>query len=155
MKEILQLLKQNARLSNAELAAMTDHTEAEVAEIIAKMERDGVIRGYSVIVDDELADRDMVSAYIECPLKKALYLLFQMPSLHLFHNIALLHNGKDIAPSPIDNQTNGKLSHHKGKDDRHPFKHIHLGFIHTGGLRRHFLLDIHGQPHQYRHHTQI
>ncbi len=65
MKEILALLKQNARLSNAELAAMTGHTEEEVAAMIAKMEHDGIIRGYSVIVDDELADRDMVSAYIE------------------------------------------------------------------------------------------
>ncbi|MDD5947024.1 MAG: Lrp/AsnC family transcriptional regulator [Oscillospiraceae bacterium] len=65
MKEILTLLKQNARLSNGELAAMTGRTEEEVAEKIAKMEHDGIIRGYSVIVDDELADNNMVSAYIE------------------------------------------------------------------------------------------
>ena len=52
MKEILQLLKQNARLSNAELAAMTNRTEDEVAQMIEQMEHDGIIRGYSVILDD-------------------------------------------------------------------------------------------------------
>ena len=65
MKELLQLLKQNARLSNAELAAMLGKSEAEVAKQIAEMESAGVIRGYSVILDEELADRDTVSAYIE------------------------------------------------------------------------------------------
>lgn len=65
MKELLALLKQNARLSNAELAAMLGKTEQEVAAEIADLEHAGVIRGYSVILDEELADRDAVSAYIE------------------------------------------------------------------------------------------
>ncbi|HBI85863.1 MAG TPA: AsnC family transcriptional regulator [Ruminococcus sp.] len=65
MKELLQLLKQNARLSNAELGAMLGKPEQEVAKEIADLEQQGVIRGYSVIVDEELADRDTVSAYIE------------------------------------------------------------------------------------------
>ena len=65
MKELLALLKQNARLSNAELAAMLGRTEQEVAAEIADLEYAGVIRGYSVILDEELADRDTVSAYIE------------------------------------------------------------------------------------------
>ena len=65
MKELLALLKQNARLSNAELAAMLGRDEKTVADQIAEMEASGVIRGYSVIVDDELVDRDEVEAYIE------------------------------------------------------------------------------------------
>ena len=65
MKELLSLLKQNARLSNAELDAMLGRDEATVAKQIAEMEESGIIRGYSVIVDEELADRDEVSAYIE------------------------------------------------------------------------------------------
>lgn len=65
MKELLHLLKQNARLSNAELAAMLGKSEAEVAAEIAELEKSGVIRGYSVILDEELADRDAVSACIE------------------------------------------------------------------------------------------
>ena len=65
MKKLLQLLKQNARLSNAELAAMLGKTEQAVAAEIAELERTGVIRGYSVILDEELADHEAVSAYIE------------------------------------------------------------------------------------------
>ena len=67
MKELLQLLKQNARLSNAELAVMMGKTEAEVAAEITELERAGVIRGYSVILDEELADRDAVSRCRESP----------------------------------------------------------------------------------------
>lgn len=65
MNELLTLLKQNARLSNSELAAMLGKTEAEIAAEIARLEQDGVIRGYSVILNEELANRDAVSAYIE------------------------------------------------------------------------------------------
>ena len=65
MKELIALLKQNARLSNAELAKMLGSTEEAVAKQIAELEQSGVIRGYSVIVDEERADRDAVSAYIE------------------------------------------------------------------------------------------
>lgn len=65
MNELLMLLKQNARLSNSELAAMLGKTEAEIDAEIAKLEQDGVIRGYSVILNEELANRDAVSAYIE------------------------------------------------------------------------------------------
>ena len=38
MEEILDLLKQNARLSVKDIAAMTKKTEAEVAAIIKKLE---------------------------------------------------------------------------------------------------------------------
>ena len=65
MKKLIHLLKQNARLSNAELAKMLGRTEQEIAAQIAELEETGVIRGYSVILDEERADRDTVSAYIE------------------------------------------------------------------------------------------
>ena len=66
MKEqLLELLQQNARLTNAELAVMLDTTEAEVADAIRALENDGVIKGYSAIVDDELANKAMVTAIIE------------------------------------------------------------------------------------------
>lgn len=65
MKELLQLLKENARRSNAELAVILGRDEATVAAQIKELENTGVIRGYSVIVDEELADKDEVSAYIE------------------------------------------------------------------------------------------
>ncbi|MCQ2591777.1 MAG: Lrp/AsnC family transcriptional regulator [Treponema sp.] len=53
MDEILDLLRQNARLSVADIAAMTKKTEAEVAAIIKKLENDGVILKYVAVVNPE------------------------------------------------------------------------------------------------------
>ena len=65
MNELLHLLKQNARLSNEELAAMLGTTPAEGAAQIKKLEDDGIIKGYSVVLNDELANKDTVTAFIE------------------------------------------------------------------------------------------
>lgn len=65
MDTLLNLLKQNARLSNAELAALTGKTEKEIADQISRYEQDGFIKGYSVILNEELADKDTVTAFIE------------------------------------------------------------------------------------------
>ena len=65
MTDLLNLLKENARLSNAQLADMLGKTEAEVAAEIADLEKKGVIRGYTTIINDELAGDDEVEALIE------------------------------------------------------------------------------------------
>ena len=65
MNELLHLLKQNARLSNEELGAMLGITPAEVAAQIKKLEEDGIIKGYSVVLNDELANKATVTAFIE------------------------------------------------------------------------------------------
>ena len=65
MNELIALLKQNARLSNAQLAVMLGKTEAEVAAEIKQLEQDGVIKGYSVICNEELTNDDRVNAIIE------------------------------------------------------------------------------------------
>ena len=53
MNEILDLLRQNARLSAEDIAAMTKKTVAEVENIIKKLEDDGVILKYAAIVNPE------------------------------------------------------------------------------------------------------
>lgn len=65
MNKLLDLLRQNARLSNAELAAMLGTTEAEVAAQIAKLENDGIIMGYTAIINEESVDETRVTAIIE------------------------------------------------------------------------------------------
>ena len=64
MDTLLNLLKQNARLSCKELAAMTGSTEAEVDAKIRDYEKKGIIKGYSAIINDDLADKDVVTAFI-------------------------------------------------------------------------------------------
>lgn len=65
MDTLINLLKQNARLSCKELAAMTGATESEVEAKIKEYEHSGIIKGYSAIIDEEAADKNNVTAFIE------------------------------------------------------------------------------------------
>ena len=65
MDSLIKLLKGNARLSNEQLAVMLGVTLEEVAARIADYEKRGVIKGYSVILNEELADKNAVTAFIE------------------------------------------------------------------------------------------
>lgn len=62
---LLDLLRQNARLSDAELAVMLGESEAEVKAQIEALEREGIIMGYSAIINEEKADENGVTAIIE------------------------------------------------------------------------------------------
>ena len=59
------ILKNNARITNSELAVLLDKSEEQVAADIAKLEADGVIKGYSAIVDESAYDPNSVFALIE------------------------------------------------------------------------------------------
>lgn len=65
MKDIIRILQQNARISDAALGEMLGISAEEAAARIEKLEKDGVIKGYSVIVDDDLYDKSIVYATIE------------------------------------------------------------------------------------------
>lgn len=67
MEEILELLRQNARLSVKDIANMTKKTETEVAAIIKKLEDDGIILKYAAIVNPEKSgeSKDKVRAEIQ------------------------------------------------------------------------------------------
>lgn len=63
--KLLQLLRHNARMSNKELASMLDCTEKDVEKEIQKLENDGIIIGYSALVNEEKFDKNFVTALIE------------------------------------------------------------------------------------------
>lgn len=65
MDKLLELLDSNPRLTNQQLSVMLGRSEKEVADQIAKWEREGVIRGYKAVVDWEKTDRPYVTALIE------------------------------------------------------------------------------------------
>lgn len=65
MEQLIQLLKTNARLTNAELAVMLGKTEQQVADDIAQLEKDGIIKGYTAIIDESAYDPNTVFALIE------------------------------------------------------------------------------------------
>ncbi|MEJ6578817.1 MAG: Lrp/AsnC family transcriptional regulator [Akkermansiaceae bacterium] len=68
MNDLLNLLRRQARLSNAELASQVSSTEAEVAVQIATWEADGTIRGYQAMVDPAHDGEHGVTAFIEVKL---------------------------------------------------------------------------------------
>ncbi len=69
MKRILQLLEQNARLTEEDLAAMLDKTPQEIAQLRDEAAAKGYIRGYRTLVDWEAFGSDTVRAVIELQVK--------------------------------------------------------------------------------------
>ena len=65
MNKIIDLLNQNARFSNAQIADMLGMSEPEVSAQIKELEDKGIIKGYSVILNEEIYDNSQVTATIE------------------------------------------------------------------------------------------
>ena len=125
MDKILKLLNTDARLSSEQMAVMANMTEAEVDAAIAKLEKDGVVRGYKPLIDWEKTGEEVVTAIIEltvAPSKdegfdgvaKAIMAFDEVESLSLMsggHDLMVAVNGrtfKDVAMfvakrlSPLD-----------------------------------------------------
>ena len=65
MKTLVDLLRENARLSNEQLATILGISPEMVAAQIKKLEDDGMIIGYSAIINEEELDKNSVTALIE------------------------------------------------------------------------------------------
>ena len=65
MDSLLNLLNENAELSNAQLAAMLGKTEEEVAAEKAAYEKAGVIKAYKALIDWDKVGDAYASALIE------------------------------------------------------------------------------------------
>ncbi|MHB9286691.1 Lrp/AsnC family transcriptional regulator [Halobacteriales archaeon Cl-PHB] len=63
--EVLALLRENARYSNEEIARQTDLSAEEVADVVAALEDEGVVRGYRAVVDWEETEHEKVRAAVE------------------------------------------------------------------------------------------
>lgn len=64
-KQILKYLETNSRADLAELSILLGCEEAEIANEIADMEKEGIICGYHTLIDWEKAGSDHVNALIE------------------------------------------------------------------------------------------
>ena len=114
MDKLLKLLNANARLSGEQMAVMLNMTEVEVDAAIAKLEAEGVIRGYKPLIDWEKTGEEVVTAIIElsiAPSKdegfdgiaKTIMAMDEVESLSLMsggHDLMVTVNGrtfKDVA----------------------------------------------------------
>ena len=68
MRELLELLEKNARLSTEELAAILRRSEYEVERDIQKLERDKILLSYNALINWEKFGDDSVTAVIEINL---------------------------------------------------------------------------------------
>lgn len=69
MERLLELLKKNARESNAVLAKMLNRTEAEICEQIAELQQKGIIRGFQAVLNHNRLDDNKVRAVIEMRIR--------------------------------------------------------------------------------------
>ena len=69
MDKILQILHENARATDAEIASRLDISPEKVRESIADYEKSGVIRGYQALVNPEAAGDTDVHAIIELRIR--------------------------------------------------------------------------------------
>jgi DNA-binding Lrp family transcriptional regulator len=69
MDELLKLLKQNAKLSAEELAAMLDIPQEKIAAQIKEYEDCGIIRGYQTVINEDKLKIERVRAAIEVKMK--------------------------------------------------------------------------------------
>ena len=63
--DLLSLLNENARLTNAQLAVMLGKTEEEVEKEIADYQQKGIIKGYKALINWEKVHQHKTTALIE------------------------------------------------------------------------------------------
>lgn len=65
MDSILRFLENDARLTPAQIAVMTQRDEGDIKKSIKEYEENGTILGYQALIDWDKTDREYVSAVIE------------------------------------------------------------------------------------------
>ncbi len=108
-KDILKLLREDARYSAGKIAVMLGEDEKKVAGIIADMEKKGIIVKYSAFINGELAE-DKVQALIEVKvvpqkshgfdaIAEDIYNMEEVKSLYLMsgaYDLAVFVEGKSL-----------------------------------------------------------
>lgn len=102
MKDLLKLLEKDARLSAAELAAMLDKSEAEIASQLETLEKQGVIKGYTAVINWEKIGADHVTALIELkvsPKKDSGFdsIAMEIAEFEEVESVKLMSGGFDLA----------------------------------------------------------
>lgn len=101
-EKLVNILRQDARLANKQIAAMMNISEQEVAELISELEESGIIIGYTAIINEEEFDRNSVTAYIEvrvspevnCGYDDVAAVIAQYPEVS---SVYLMSGGYDLA----------------------------------------------------------
>lgn len=101
-EKLLRLLEDNAKFSHDQLAVMLDMEASDVAAEIARLEKNGIVKGYKTLIDWEQTDRNLVSARIEIKVlpkgamgfEEIAYTISQFPEVETCY---LMSGGYDLA----------------------------------------------------------
>ena len=110
MDSVLDLLRNNARLTPSEIATRLGIKEAEAVEAVARLEMDGIILGYTAVLDENRAGGPRgVTAFIEVKISpdsggfdriaKRVAQYEQVRSCYLMsggYDLAVVVEGKDL-----------------------------------------------------------
>ncbi len=110
MKKLLKLLEKNALLSARELALMCEKEEGDIKKMIDDYEKDGVVLGYTTVIDWDKIDSEHVNALIELKvipqrdrgydaIAEKIYNYPEVDSLYLMsggYDLAVLLHGKTM-----------------------------------------------------------
>ncbi|MDE6506763.1 MAG: Lrp/AsnC family transcriptional regulator [Eubacterium sp.] len=107
MNKLLNLLENNARLSNKELAVMLGKTEEDIYNEIKLLEESGVLKGYKAIIDKDKADFETVTALIEIKVQPKYghgfdHVASRIAALEEVESIYLMSGGFDFAVMVTD-----------------------------------------------------
>ena len=100
-EKLLDLLSQDARLTPAQLAAMTGASEQDVNEALRVFEKNGTILGYKTVIDWDKTAKESVTALIEVKITPQKGMGFdeiarQIYSHHEVESVYLMSGGFDL-----------------------------------------------------------
>ncbi len=100
-KELVELLKRNARYSDDELASMLGSTPEKIRAEIKELEKQGIILGYQAIVNEQKIDVNSVVAIVKVDVVPAANLGFdevakRIASHREVESVYLLSGGHDL-----------------------------------------------------------
>jgi DNA-binding Lrp family transcriptional regulator len=100
-EKLLDLLFQDARLTPAQLAAMTGESEQDVAAAIRAFEKNDTILGYKTVIDWDKTAKESVTALIEVKITPQKGMGFdeiarQIYSHHQVESVYLMSGGFDL-----------------------------------------------------------
>ncbi len=87
---LLSVLRENARASTADIARKLGLSRTTVQNRIARLERQGVIRGYTVRIDEEL-EQSRIRAHILITLRPR-QMAMVVKDLHGMHEVRVLYS---------------------------------------------------------------
>lgn len=145
MKEILELLENDSRLSPRQIAAMLDMEEGEVARIIKEMEDKKIILGYFTLINWDKVGEEKVSAIIEVKITPQREVGFDAVAERIYRfpevrSVRLMSGAYDLVVM---------IEGHTLKDVAHFVSHKLASIEHVLSTATHFVLKT------YKHHGTI